>query len=174
MQLIEMSQSDQALRHRINELVLMNTVENMQNVDSVKKIQEKKDDSDYLLLKHIIAVYGWPTYSLVGQTASYDAWLVLQHCNDSFQKACLPLLEVAVKNGQASAQNLAYLQDRILYNNGEKQIYGTQVGQVNGSGRMRLGPVENEEYLDSRREILGLEPIGVYVKQWNIFYFYKN
>ncbi len=177
-QLTGMKEGDQKLRYRIDQ------IDTTKNIDSATyqttlhalwDIQQKIDDSDLEVLKSIVKIYGWPTYSLVGKEASYDAWLILQHCNgrDSFQKTCLPLIEVAVRNKQASEQNLAYLKDRILMRKGRKQIYGTQFEIINH--KASLWPVENEEELDVRREKTGLEPIGIQEKtSYNLDYTYAR
>src|SRR5205823_1515256 len=129
LKLVALQLSDQKLRIEISTL---DTMRNM-NVDlynkkrdSLWQIQNQIDDTNFLVLRHIVKTYSWPTYSLVGKDAAHTAWLILQHCNDSFQKACLPLLKEAVKNQEASEIDLAYLTDRILMSNSQKQIYGTQ------------------------------------------------
>ena len=177
-QLTGMKEGDQKLRFKITEL------DTTSNIDSATyqtilhalwEIQKKIDDSDIEVLKGIVKIYGWPTYSLVGKEAANDAWLILQHCSDkdSFQQTCLPLIEVEVRNGQASEQNLAYLKDRILMRKGKNQIYDSQYQIINH--KAILWPVDNEKELDDRREKIGLRPIGVDEKAYyNMDYSYKE
>ena len=79
-------------------------------------------------MKEIIHKHGWPLQSDVGEDGVEAAWLVVQHAvlEQEFQQACLPLLEAAVDAGEAHGWHLAYLQDRILIQQGRPQIYGTQ------------------------------------------------
>src|SRR5205085_1172028 len=77
---------------------------------------------------------GWPGKSLVGVDGANAAWLLVQHADQgrAFQKRCLPLLEAAVKKGEATGVQLAYLSDRVRVGAGEKQVYGTQFRTVDG------------------------------------------
>ena len=58
--------------------------------------------------------------------------------------------------GEASKQNLALLEDRLLIRQGKPQRYGSQVETQNGVG---LKPTEDEANLDTRRASMGLGPI---------------
>ncbi|OGZ96396.1 MAG: hypothetical protein A2679_00040 [Candidatus Sungbacteria bacterium RIFCSPHIGHO2_01_FULL_54_26] len=81
-------------------------------------------------LKKIIAKYGWPTIDLVGEKASRNAWLIIQHAdhNVRFQKKCLALMqEIYQRNPHIiSRENIAFLTDRILVNTKRAQLFGTQ------------------------------------------------
>lgn len=79
-------------------------------------------------LQRIIRQCGWPTKSLVGETASQAAWLILQHSatNLAFMKSCLPLLQQAVRSGELDHWQIAFLQNHILTLSSAPQIYGTQ------------------------------------------------
>ena len=61
-----------------------------------------------------------------------------------------------MKNGDAKPSFAAYLEDRILMREGEKQIYGTQLHTNETTKKLELYPVENEESLDARRAIGGV------------------
>jgi len=54
-------------------------------------------------LEQIVAEYGWPGRSLVGDGGSHAAWLLVQHADHSpdFQARCLSLLRDAVEEGEA-------------------------------------------------------------------------
>ena len=80
----------------------------------------------------------------------------VQHAPPDFQEQCLPLLEEAAVQGDASPRDLAYLQDRVLLFRGEPQIYGTQYKVKDGVPE--LWTVRDPEGLDARRAALGLEP----------------
>jgi len=108
-------------------------------------------------LKEIIREFGWPTYNLVGEDGAHAAWLVIQHAdnNPHFQEYCLALFEDAVKNKQASKQDLAYLTDQVLVNQGKEQLYGTQF-YLNENGNFGPRPIKDEPNIDARRKEMDL------------------
>ena len=80
------------------------------------------------LLRQILAEYGWPGISLVGEDGADGAWLVAQHADGdvAFQRQCLALLEEAHRRGDVPGRHLAYLTDRVRVNEKRPQVYGTQ------------------------------------------------
>ena len=82
------------------------------------------------------------------------AWVLAQHLDEelALQRQCLGLLEGAVADGEADAESLAYLTDRVLVNEGKPQRYGTQGnGAVTAADRARV---------NANRKALGLPPLG--------------
>lgn len=113
--------------------------------------------------KEIISQFGWPGYNLVGIKGSHAMWILVQHSQDhEFQKSCLQLLEVAVKENDASVIDFAYLQDKILMHEGKPQIYGTQWSQMHGEKKLVLWQVKDFATLNKRRLALGLNTIEEY------------
>jgi len=111
----------------------------------------------------IVDSAGWPTHSMVGRQAADAAFLILQHSpSDAFQRATLPLLQMAARSGEAGVGNVALLTDRILTHDGKPQLYGTQFRIVNGE--LMPYPIENIEMLDQRRNAAGLMPMNDYVR----------
>ena len=102
---------------------------------------------------------------MVGEDGALAAFLLVQHADrdPQFQKKCLPLLEAAVRVGEASASNLAYLTDRVLIAEGKPQRYGTQFQTV--GGKSAPFPIEDAENVDARRNAVGLGPLAEYAKQ---------
>jgi hypothetical protein len=74
----------------------------------------------------------------------------------------LPLLEKAVKQGEASGKDLAYLTDRLLVADMKKQLYGTQFTMKDGE--LVPSPIEDEANVDKRRKELGMETMAEYTK----------
>src|SRR5262245_61837352 len=68
-----------------------------------------------LELEAIIARYGWPGNSLVGEDGAHAAWFTVQHAIGlpAFQRRCLTLLRDAVARGEAAPAQAAYLEDKI-------------------------------------------------------------
>ncbi len=114
-------------------------------------------------LKKIIAQFGWPRLSLVGKRGAVAAWLIVQHADldPTFQRRCLTRLERAVKEKEASPEHLAYLSDRVLLNEGKKQLYGTQFHKLK-NGRMVPRPIKDRARLETRRKRMGLESFTDY------------
>jgi len=114
-------------------------------------------------VKEIINQYGWLGISEIGADGSEALWLLVQHSDHDleFQRRALELLRAAVKRGEASKRNLAYLIDRVRVNSGEKQLFGTQFQM----DKLEPEPIENPELLEKRRQEYGLEPLEEYRKK---------
>jgi hypothetical protein len=109
-------------------------------------------------LDHIVSVHGWPGLSIAGRAGCRAAWLVAQHaiCTPGLQRRFLRALEAAAGAGDAPAQQVALLTDRIRFHEGRPQVYGTVLDwDENGE----LGcEVEDPEHVDARRAAVGLPP----------------
>jgi hypothetical protein len=115
------------------------------------------DRANSARMRQIITVHGWPGKSVVGEDGSYAAWLLVQHAPDDLQEQALVLLGDAVRRGDASPGNLAYLTDRVRMHRGEPQLYGTQYRYSRDAGLV-LHAVADPERLDERRAAVGLGP----------------
>lgn len=115
-------------------------------------------------LAGIIAGFGWPGASLVGEDGAEAAWLIAQHAigEPGFQRHCLVLLQAAADAGEVPARQPAYLEDRIRVFEGRKQVYGTQI-DYGPDGQPVPFPIEDPGHVDVRRSALGLEPIAVHM-----------
>ena len=104
---------------------------------------------------------GWPKRSRVGSDGCRAAWIVAQHAisRPAFQRRCLALLRDAVARGEAPALHAAYLEDRIHFNEGRPQRYGTCL-DWDADGRLRPGELEDQENVDQRRRDVGLPPLA--------------
>ena len=80
----------------------------------------------------IIKKYGWLGKNHIGKVANRTLFLVIQHApNNETRKLYFPLLESSAKNGESELSAMAAMKDRILVQDGEFQIYGTQSRMVN-------------------------------------------
>jgi uncharacterized protein YfeS len=116
-------------------------------------------------LKAILANYGFPDKSIVGEIGMESIFFIIQHADmdKEFQKSQLPSIEQAVKKGDLDGQKYAYLYDRIKTNEGEPQLYGTQFSNVDSEKNIaELAPVADIENLDKRRKEIGMMPISIY------------
>ena len=116
-------------------------------------------------MRSVLAQHGWLGWRLVGDEGSHGAWLLLQHADrdTALQRTALRLLESAVRSGDASARDLAYLTDRIRVAEGRPQVYGTQL-DYDTRGCATPKPSDDPALLDARRASVGLEPVAQYVQ----------
>ena len=144
----------------------------------LKKIDERLrniDQENLIRVEEIILMYGWPTFSLVGETASKGAFLVIQHANINVQQKYLKLLFDAAINNEASKEWVALLMDRISVMKKGVQIFGTQVYQVRDSiKRQNISydyfPIKDEKQVDSLRKAFDMIPLKEYYAIYGIDY----
>ncbi|GHF09760.1 MULTISPECIES: DUF6624 domain-containing protein [Streptomyces] len=116
-------------------------------------------------LAQIMTEHGWPTVALVGEEAATSAWLIAQHADRQLdvQRRALRLME---QDDATPARQLAFLRDRVLVNEGRKQVYGTQIAGVGKGGAPVPWPCEEPERVDELRAGVGIEPFGEYVARF--------
>jgi hypothetical protein len=124
-----------------------------------------RDRANTKWLKGIVAKEGWPKISQVGERASQQAWLLVQHADadPAFQLQALRLMEPLVGAGEVTKQNYAYLYDRIMLKIAGKQRYATQA--MCRGGRRLPQPLEDEAAVDRLRAEIGLNPLAEYMAQ---------
>ena len=98
--------------------------------DDVIKQANVIDSINMAKLLKLIEQYGFPTWKLVGEQGSTNAWLIAQHSLE-YIHWYLKQYRKAVEDNNASRQELAYMEDRILAMECRPQIYGTQLGYKN-------------------------------------------
>ena len=118
-----------------------------------------QDSLSKTFVEKVLKEHNWPNISLVGEEASHNFWLLVQHLDkDIFlQKKALGLLRKEIDKKEVNSKNLAYLEDRILVAEGKKQIYGTQFKIENG--KLVMSPVADLDNLEKRRNKIGLPTV---------------
>jgi hypothetical protein len=126
-------------------------------------------------LEEIFNQYGYPGYNLVGKMGEQNFWLMVQHCDIdiSFQSRVLEKLKIEVEKKNADGRHLALLIDRVKINNGEKQVYGTQV-TYNTMGQAYPINLIDSTNVNNRRTEVGLEPIEEYLNKMTKMHFEMN
>lgn len=121
--------------------------------------------SNFTEMQSLLEEYGWPKYSTVGKLAA-DAPLVIinHHESEDIRKQYLAQIKGACIIGEGSCMEYAKIQDRILVNTDQLQIYGMQF-RYNDKRELEPFPIINPEYVDSRRKEIGLEPLNEYLKR---------
>lgn len=123
------------------------------------------DQKNVTSLLEIVSTNGWPRQSVVGDTGSTAAFLVLQHSDLKLQKEYLSEIEALADTGEIKMEFLALLRDRILVSEGRPQIYGTQI-YFNHLGA-HASPIGDVERVDIRRAKVGLPPLAQYLAMMN-------
>jgi hypothetical protein len=120
-------------------------------VKDLQVLMLRADSVNILKVSKILNKYGWLGADIVGSTGSSALFLVVQHASLKIQEKYLPLLQDAVKKGNAPASDLALLTDRIAVRNGKKQIYGSQIQQSPVTFTYSISPLEDPDHVDERR-----------------------
>lgn len=115
------------------------------------------DSINMAKLLKMIEQYGFPTWKLVGEQGSTNAWLIAQHSPD-YINWYLKHYRKAVEENNAGRQELAYMEDRILVMAGRPQIYGTQLGYKN-DGSLYLRTTIDMKRLNERRYLMDLPDV---------------
>jgi hypothetical protein len=137
---------------------------------SAETIQAKWAASDSLnefKAKAIVTQYGYPGYDVAGAKSDSFFWII-QHCDDDvpFQEHILVLMKAQIAKNNANKTNFAYLTDRVLANNHQKQIYGTQVHVDPTTHKATPMPLQYPEKVNKLRKEMGMEPLEVYLKSF--------
>lgn len=128
----------------------------------------EKDAENLAQVKGLLDERGWVGPETIGRQANSALFLVIQHADHATQVKYLPMMREAVKDGKALGSQLALLEDRVALAQGKRQIYGSQIGRDQASGKYYVQPLDEPEGVDERRASVGLQPIAEYVKHWEI------
>jgi uncharacterized protein DUF6624 len=124
-------------------------------------------------LRAVIAERGWPGRSMVGEDGVDAFWLLLQHAgsgvptigtpaNLSFQASCVPLLQAAVRTGEAHPRHLAHVVDNQrarMDQPPEYAVLATSFATVDDE--LVLRPPLDADAIDASRAAIGLLPLSV-------------
>lgn len=120
---------------------------------------------NYSNLEKLLKAYGWPKYSTVGTLAADAPLLVINHHEDDLvRKKYLAQIKQSCLEGEGSCVEFAKIQDRILVNDEQPQLYGMQF-RYNAERHLEPFPIKDPEYVDKRRKEIGLEPLKDYLKR---------
>ena len=125
-------------------------------------------------LREILAQYGWPGKSMVGEKPGGAAWMIAQHGGPEFLAQTLPLMYEAVTKRELDEGLYATSLDRVLVQQGKKQVYGTQFDTDAATGKCEPKPIEDPERVDERRIRAGMGPLAEYKAQLCALYLQKR
>lgn len=100
----------------------------------------------------------WPTVEMVGEEGAYAAWAIAQFASEwpALQRKFLGALNVAAARGEVTQRQLAFLLDRVRFNQGQPQFYGTFL-DWDAQGELSA-EIEQADTLEERRKAVGLPP----------------
>ncbi len=162
-------QKDQGYRLMADEIKEKYGRESEEMKAYVKIIQEQ-DSINVIKVTNILDERGWLGSDIVGNEGNLALFLVIQHSYPETQEKYLPMMREAVKKGDAHPSHLALLEDRVALGKGEKQIYGSQIGQDQETDEYYVAPLIDPDNVDKRREEVGLGPIQDYIYSWGIIW----
>ncbi len=114
------------------------------------------DSTNCELVENIMAQYGYPGKSLVGEPTNEAAWYVIQHNPFKIEKY-LDTIKKAAEEGELPKRLAAMMEDRYLMEQNKAQRYGTQGKSqlVNGKMINFIWPIEDPEGVNERRKKAG-------------------
>jgi hypothetical protein len=120
------------------------------------------DDANEARLKEILRSTSWRHLAELGRETYEAAWLVAQHSPDvEFQAQALSEIEPLAREGMVRGSSYALLYDRVSLARGNNQLYGSQLGCIDGEWAVE--PIDDPEHLAERRAQFGLGPMSEYV-----------
>ena len=155
-QLNDIYKADQFYRNRVH--TANRNFPRMAESDSINQIQ----------VKQILDERGWLGPDIIGERGNTTLFLVIQHSDLETQLRYLPMMRIAVAEGNAKAQDLALLEDRVLLGQGKKQIYGSQIWKDKDTGQHSIAPLDDPDNVNIRRAKIGLRNIEDYISRWQL------
>ncbi|MEG1622163.1 MAG: hypothetical protein RR330_02200 [Alistipes sp.] len=152
---------DQLAREKLIEF------EQKEIIDSIAfyyTLMDTNDKENRKIVFKILDNEGWPQG--LSEKANDAIFLVIQHAPHKFQLKYSEVVKKSAENGKIKQKDFATLYDRILMQDGKKQIYGTQmVAKMRDGNRVSyIWPVENSENIDKLRLSIELLPFDLYIK----------
>jgi len=122
-----------------------------------------RDSASTRWLQGVVARVGWPGRTLVGDSASTTAFLILQHSPDNaWQAEMLPTLWRLADSGEMKKSDVAMLEDRVRMHQGLPQRYGMSFSLKEGC--LVADSIDAPEGLAERRRAVGLPPMDEYMR----------
>ena len=115
-------------------------------------------------LKEIFKSIGFPDAKAVGKDGVEAFYLLLQHSNDlELKQQSLPGITKAFEAKLLTPSAYTSFTDRLLFNLGKPQVYGSNFEIKDG--KLVMSNTEDLKNLDKRRKKIGLPPIAEYAKK---------
>lgn len=145
-----------------------------EQLDSIRSIIRKKDNSNLVFATALIDKYGWPGPQEAGFQGTQALFLIIQHADLTTQKKYYPIILQAEKEGKMLSSNVAILEDRIAVREGREQTYGSQIYYNAEQKKGYVYPLADVKNLDALRKSRGLQPMKEYKKDWDVDEYESN
>jgi hypothetical protein len=152
-------------------------LEEIYSLDQSTRTSDKDDDynpeidkQNLIKVVSLIEKCGMPTTKEISVKQISAIWLVFQHADQESRKKYFSTLKKSAKNGDLSKSQIAVMEDRILMMDNKPQIYGSQIIQNSETKEWKIYEIKNPKNVDKRRAKVGLEPLAVYLKKYNILF----
>jgi hypothetical protein len=120
------------------------------------------DEANETRLREILESRSWRQLAQLDRGTYESAWLVVQHSPDAdFQAEALSEIEPLAREGLVRGSSYALLYDRVALGRGDNQLYGSQLGCIDGAWTVE--PIDDPEHVEERRAQFGLDPMDEYV-----------
>ncbi len=124
--------------------------------EALHQIQVSGQNTAYL--RSLVLEVGWIDVERFGYPTAVAAFLIVQHSLDlPLMLAAIPEVEKSIGPMGLLVDSYPLLLDRTRLLQGERQIYGTQIGH-RADGKPFVLPIANRRGLDEIRGILGMNP----------------
>jgi hypothetical protein len=137
--------------------------------DSIGVINQKK-------IKKLYNKYGYLGYNKLGEKASQDFWITIQHADNDieFQQQMLKELKKEISNNNASRVEYAMLEDRVNVNLNKKQRFGTQVSYNELGQAIPKNGLIDSIHIEQLRKEYDLPTFREYYNRMNTSHFEMN
>ena len=137
--------------------------------DSVWRINQGR-------IKSLYEKYGYLGYEQVGEEASSDFWISIQHADNDvpFQQEILAALKKEIEKGNADRAEYALLEDRVNVNLGQPQRFGSQLTyNEDGQAIPKIGLVDSAN-IERLRSEYDLDSFKEYYNSMTRMHFEMN
>lgn len=161
--LTALARVDQAIRSAMS-TISDSYVDSSAQVRSLWNYIKIIDNAGTDSLRRIIAVYGFPGYSLVGRSGNKSAWLLAMHADPTAQHEFLPLVKRSADVGETEWKYWAYVSDRVEASRPPfHSTYGCDMHTFDDGVSYMLP--HDPQCMNFLRERLGLSPYHEYDKE---------
>jgi hypothetical protein len=130
--------------------------------DGVKDIQIQMEATS------IIEHCGWDLIARSDRENIHSLFIIVQHANKFTRNKYFKKFEEYSKTGYLAPRSLALMQDRMLMDNNQPQIYGTQI--IVKNDKQSIWPIKDGEKVDERRLNIGLDSLSIYLRGFGLTY----
>lgn len=122
-------------------------------------LQSEIDSLNLAFIEAVIAKYGYPGKSMVGEPANETAWYVIQHSDKI--STYFKEIQKAGKKKELSSVLVAMMEDRLLVEQNRKQKYGSQIARRKMKGGSEevvfVWPIKQASTVNKRRQKIGFK-----------------